>query len=64
VARVLVRPGDKVAKNAPLLVVEAMKTEFTLQAPADGTVDSVRHQVDDMVEEGTELVTFKTEAPG
>ena len=64
VARVLVKPGDAVKKNAPLLVVEAMKTEFTLQAPADGTVDSVRHGVDDMVEEGTELVTFRTDAQG
>jgi 3-methylcrotonyl-CoA carboxylase alpha subunit len=64
VARVLVQPGDKVAKNTPLIVIEAMKTEFTLQAPADGTVDTVRHQVDDMVEEGTELVSFRAEASG
>jgi len=64
VARVLVQPGDKVAKNTPLIVIEAMKTEFTLQAPADGTVDTVRHQVDDMVEEGTELVSFRAEAAG
>jgi 3-methylcrotonyl-CoA carboxylase alpha subunit len=35
-----------------------MKMELTLFAPADGTVATVRHQVDDMVEEGTELVTF------
>jgi 3-methylcrotonyl-CoA carboxylase alpha subunit len=64
VARVLVQPGDTVAKNTPLIVIEAMKTEFTLQAPIDGTVDSIRHQVGDMVEEGMELVAFKTEAAG
>ena len=63
VARVLVRPGEAVAKNAPLVVIEAMKMELTLRAPLDGTVAQVRHQVDDMVEEGTELVTFATEAP-
>jgi 3-methylcrotonyl-CoA carboxylase alpha subunit len=64
VARVMVQPGDRVAKNAPLIVIEAMKTEFTLQAPADGTVDTIHHEVDDMVEEGTELVSFRTEAAG
>ena len=60
-ARVLVRPGDAVAKGAPLVVIEAMKTEFTLPAPVDGTVEQVRCAVDDMVEEGTELVTFAAE---
>ncbi len=59
VARVMVQPGDAVAKNAPLLVIEAMKMELTLRAPLDGTVAQVRHAVDDMVEEGTELVTFE-----
>jgi 3-methylcrotonyl-CoA carboxylase alpha subunit len=29
--------------------------------PLDGTVEQVRHAVDDMVEEGTELVTFEAE---
>ena len=51
-----------VAKNAPLVVIEAMKMELTLGAPLDGTVAQVRHAVDDMVEQGTELVTFAAEA--
>jgi 3-methylcrotonyl-CoA carboxylase alpha subunit len=58
VVRVLVRPGDRVAKGAPLLVLEAMKMEITLSAPVEGIIAAVRHAVDDMVEEGTELVTF------
>ncbi|MGY4799825.1 acetyl/propionyl/methylcrotonyl-CoA carboxylase subunit alpha [Teichococcus aerofrigidensis] len=62
IARVLVRPGDVVAKNAPLVVIEAMKMELTLRAPMDGCVESVRHQAEEMVEEGTELVTFAAEA--
>ena len=43
------------------MVIEAMKTEFTLRAPVEGRVETVRHAVDDMVEEGTELVTFAAE---
>jgi 3-methylcrotonyl-CoA carboxylase alpha subunit len=60
VARILVEPGAVVRRGAPVVVLEAMKMELTLFAPADGTVASVRHAVDDMVEEGTELVTFVT----
>ena len=58
VARILVEPGAVVRRGAPLVVLEAMKMELTLFAPADGTVATIRHAVDDMVEEGTELVTF------
>jgi 3-methylcrotonyl-CoA carboxylase alpha subunit len=61
VARVLVNPGDAVLKNAPLVVIEAMKTEFTLRAPRDGTIAQVGYMVGDMVEQGTELVTFVKE---
>ena len=58
VTRVLVGAGDVVLKGAPLLVLEAMKTEITLSAPADGTVESVRAAVGEMVEEGVQLVIF------
>ena len=62
VAHVMVLPGQRVAKNAPLMVIEAMKMELTLRAPMEGIVEQVRHAVGDMVEEGTELVTFAAEA--
>jgi 3-methylcrotonyl-CoA carboxylase alpha subunit len=62
VTRVLVQQGDVVEKSAPLVVIEAMKMEITLRAPLEGTVAQVRHVVDDIVDEGTELVTFAAEA--
>ncbi|NKC30861.1 acetyl/propionyl/methylcrotonyl-CoA carboxylase subunit alpha [Falsiroseomonas selenitidurans] len=58
VTRVLVQPGDVVERADPLLVLEAMKMELTLRAPMAGTVATLAHAVGDMVEEGTELVTF------
>jgi 3-methylcrotonyl-CoA carboxylase alpha subunit len=42
-----------------LLVLEAMKMEHTLTAPADGTVKSVRYAVGEQVAEGAELVEFE-----
>jgi 3-methylcrotonyl-CoA carboxylase alpha subunit len=63
VARVMVQPGDAVVKNAPLVMIEAMKMEMTLRAPFDGIIAQIRHVVGDMVEDGTELVTFVAEAP-
>ena len=54
-----VKAGDKVSKGQPLLVLEAMKMEHTLAAPADGTVKSVRYAVGEQVVEGAELVEFE-----
>jgi 3-methylcrotonyl-CoA carboxylase alpha subunit len=54
-----VKAGDKVSKGQPLLVLEAMKMEHTLAAPADGTVKTVRYAVGEQVPEGAELVEFE-----
>ena len=54
-----VKAGDSVSKGQPLLVLEAMKMEHTLSAPADGTVKSVRYAVGEQVAEGAELIEFE-----
>ncbi len=54
-----VKAGDAVSRGQPLLVLEAMKMEHTLAAPADGTVKSVRYAVGEQVPEGAELVEFE-----
>ena len=56
IVSVLVAVGDRVGKGDPLVVLEAMKTEHTLRADADGVVDTVGGAVGDTVEEGTVLV--------
>ena len=61
IARVNAKPGDVVAQNDPLVVMEAMKMELTLRAPRPGTIAEIRCAVDEMVEEGAELVTFATD---
>ena len=59
IVRVLVEAGQAVSKDEPLIVLEAMKMEHTIAAPADGTVESLPFAVGDRVEEGVELVGFK-----
>ena len=56
VVAVMVEQGARVAKGAPLMVLEAMKMEHTIAAPADGTVAAVHFRVGDRVQEGADLV--------
>jgi 3-methylcrotonyl-CoA carboxylase alpha subunit len=51
--------GAQVEKGAPLLILEAMKMEHTILAPAAGTVKSYRFTVGDQVTDGAELVEFE-----
>ena len=39
-------------------MIEAMKMEHTIRAPAAGTVDAVHYAVGDRVDEGAELAAF------
>ncbi|WP_130617941.1 acetyl/propionyl/methylcrotonyl-CoA carboxylase subunit alpha [Dyella amyloliquefaciens] len=58
----LVEPGSRVTKGAPLLVMEAMKMEHTLTAPADGVVRGFFCQVGSQVRESADLVDFEPDA--
>ncbi|MEJ6021739.1 acetyl/propionyl/methylcrotonyl-CoA carboxylase subunit alpha [Ramlibacter sp. PS4R-6] len=51
-----VKAGDKVSKGQPLAVMEAMKMEHTIAAPADGTVQELLYAPGDQVAEGAELL--------
>jgi len=58
VIRVAAAVGDRVARGAVLLVLEAMKMEHSVAAPADGTVARLAVAEGDLVEEGAELVVL------
>ena len=51
-----VKAGDKVSKGQPLAVMEAMKMEHTIAAPADGTVVELLFAPGDQVMDGAELL--------
>ncbi|WKB54833.1 acetyl/propionyl/methylcrotonyl-CoA carboxylase subunit alpha [Eleftheria terrae] len=54
-----VAPGQAVTKGQPLAVMEAMKMEHAIAAPADGVVDEVLYRVGDQLAEGAELLRLK-----
>ena len=51
-----VKAGDKVSKGQALAVMEAMKMEHTIAAPADGVVQELLYVPGDQVTEGAELL--------
>ncbi|WP_159819737.1 acetyl/propionyl/methylcrotonyl-CoA carboxylase subunit alpha [Colwellia sp. 20A7] len=55
---VLVKTGDTVSKNQPLVIMEAMKMEHTIKAPSDGIINEIFFQAGDMVDGGAELLAF------
>jgi 3-methylcrotonyl-CoA carboxylase alpha subunit len=61
VAQLLVTPGEAVKKGQPLAVLEAMKMEHTLSAPADAKVAAVEVAQGDQVSEGAVILRFAVE---
>jgi 3-methylcrotonyl-CoA carboxylase alpha subunit len=59
VIALIAKAGATVEKGAPLLILEAMKMEHTIAAPAAGTVKAFRFGVGDQVADGAELVEFE-----
>jgi 3-methylcrotonyl-CoA carboxylase alpha subunit len=54
-----VKSGDKVKAGQALAVMEAMKMEHTIAAPADGEVLELLYAPGDQVAEGEELLKLK-----
>jgi 3-methylcrotonyl-CoA carboxylase alpha subunit len=53
-------PGEHVSAGQTLVVVEAMKMEHAIRAPAAGVVEAVRVRLGDRVREGETLVTMQS----
>jgi 3-methylcrotonyl-CoA carboxylase alpha subunit len=62
IVRQPVSAGDRVARGAPLLVLEAMKMEHTIVAPSDGRIVELHYTEGDQVEEGAILIDFEAQS--
>ncbi|MBR9910890.1 MAG: acetyl/propionyl/methylcrotonyl-CoA carboxylase subunit alpha [Gammaproteobacteria bacterium] len=54
-----VQPGQTVKKGDTLLIMEAMKMEYRIKAPADGAVSEFFYAAGDLIDGGAELLVFK-----
>jgi biotin carboxyl carrier protein len=53
------RPGDQVAEDNVLLILESMKMEISVTAPRAGTVKEILVKETDVVKEGQVLVVLE-----
>ncbi len=60
----LVEVGGSVKKGAPLLIMEAMKMEHSITAPCDGVVRGYFYQPGELVDGGSVLIDFDSDAKG
>ena len=56
VVQAMVATGDKVVRGQTVMILEAMKMEHAISAPADGIVADVFFAAGDQVDEGAELL--------
>ncbi|MBC7385578.1 MAG: acetyl-CoA carboxylase biotin carboxyl carrier protein subunit [Cryobacterium sp.] len=59
VRRVLVSENDSVEEGAPLLLLEAMKMEFSVKAPYSGVVTKIRVKEGQQLSPGEQLLEMK-----
>jgi 3-methylcrotonyl-CoA carboxylase alpha subunit len=58
VLEVLVSAGAQVKRGQVLMLLECMKLEYRVTAPANGTVEALHFVAGDVVEDGVQLLTF------
>lgn len=63
IVAVLKNIGESVKAGERLIVLEAMKMEHTIHAPADGILTKLFYNVGSQVKEGAELLTLEETAP-
>jgi urea carboxylase len=60
--KMLVEPGDRVAPGTHLAVIEAMKMEFPVEAPAAGTIEAVYVTERQAIQPGAAMFAFRPAA--
>lgn len=68
VIEILVKPGDHIQVDTPLVTLESDKASMEIPSPSEGIVDSIQVKVGDKVSQGSPILLLKasgskTEAP-
>ena len=59
VIEVLVKPGDHINKNDPIVTIESDKSSVEIPSPATGEIKDLKVKIGDKVSEGTVLATIE-----
>ena len=59
VIEVLVKPGDKVNKNDPIVTIESDKSSLEIPSPSSGEIKDLKVKIGDKVSEGSILATIE-----
>lgn len=63
VVAILKKAGDRIKSGDCLMVLEAMKMEHTIHAPADGLLKDIYYDIGAQVSEGAQLVALEIDKP-
>jgi pyruvate dehydrogenase E2 component (dihydrolipoamide acetyltransferase) len=63
VVEVLIKPGDNIEKEQPIVVLESDKASMEVPAPAAGTVTEVRIKPGDKVSQGSAIASITSSGP-
>ncbi len=61
IVKIMVKAGDTLKMDDPILIMEAMKMENEMRAPRDLKIKEVHYKTGESVESGATLVTFADE---
>ena len=59
VIEVLVKPGDKINKNDPIVTIESDKSSLEIPSPSSGEIKDLKVKIGDKVSEGSILATIE-----
>ena len=59
VIEVLVKPGDQINKNDPIVTIESDKSSVEIPSPAAGEIKDLKVKIGDKVSEGSILATIE-----
>ena len=61
VIEVLIKKGQKIKKNDPLITIESDKSSVEIPSSDDGTVTSLKVKIGDKVSEGDQIIEIESE---
>ena len=61
VIEVLVKPGDQINKNDPIVTIESDKSSVEIPSPAAGEIKDLKVKIGDKVSEGSVLATIEND---